>query len=116
MGVFLPVFLVIVLSQFCSAQDFMIVEGIPGYIRDLIKDFNRKDSNVHDVAIINLENEENSDYINEIIMELPEENAVIISRIDTILDDPRIGKASFIIITADTIDAVNFNYISHVFN
>ena len=109
MGVFGNVFLVIVLSQLCSAQDSMIVEEISEYIRDLIEDFNQKDSNVHDVAIINLGNEENSDYINEIIMELPEENAVIIPRIDTISDDPRIGKASFIIITADTIDAVNFN-------
>ena len=50
MGVFWNVFLVILLSQLCSAQDIMIFE----YIRDLIKDFNRKDSNVHDVAIINL--------------------------------------------------------------
>ena len=116
MGVFLQVFLVIVLSQLCCAQDFMIVEGISEYIRDLIDDFNRKDSNIHDVAIINLENEENSDYIIEIIMKLPEENAVIIPRIDTISDDPRIRQASFIIITADIFDAVNFTYISHVFN
>ena len=116
MGVFLQVLLVIVLSQLSSAQDFMIVEGIPGYIRDLIEDFNRKDSNIHDVAIINLENEENSDYINEIIMKLPEENAVIIPRIDLISDDPRIRQASFIIITADTFYVVNFHYISHVFN
>ena len=112
MGIFLKVFLLIVIVELSNgSQDLLrVAEGgskIPQYIRDLIKDFNRKDSNIHDVVIIDLESESSKPFLNEIIMELPEENPVIIPSIGTRLDDTRLRPASFVIILADRYEMVN---------
>ncbi|CAO1297355.1 unnamed protein product, partial [Diamesa serratosioi] len=77
---------------------------IPEYIRELIKDFNRKDSNIHDVVILNLENETTSNILNDVIKEIPDENPLIIPDIKVRLDDTKLKPASFVIITADTFD------------
>lgn len=113
MRVFLRVFLLIVamLPKSNCTQDLMRVEEsvskIPKYIRDLIKDFNRKNLNIHDVVIIDLESESSEILFNEIIMEIPKENPVIIPSIAKRLDDTRLRPASFVIITADTFNMVS---------
>ena len=112
MGIFLKVFLLIVIVELSNgSQDLLrVAEGgskIPQYIRDLIK--NRKDLNIHDVVIIDLESESSKPFLNEIIMELPEENPVIIPSIGTRLDDTRLRPASFVIILADRYEMVNKN-------
>ena len=112
MEIFLRVFLWIsIVNLSYGAQDLMSVvdsgSKIPKYIRDLIKDFNKKDLNVHDVVILNLESESLNLFINEIIMEIPEENPVIVPKLDVRLDDTRLRPASFVIIIANTFDMVS---------
>ena len=111
MEVFLKVFSLIVIMELSNcSQDLMRVEKsdnkIGEFIRDLIKDFNKKDSNIHDVAIIDLESESSEIILNQIIMEIPEENPVIIPRVGTRLDDTRLRAASFVIILADSFNTV----------
>ena len=69
MEVFLKVFLITVLyNKVFGAQDLLAVEEsdskIPAFIRDLILDYNKKDPNIHDVAILNLENESSEMILN----------------------------------------------------
>ena len=112
MEVFLKVFLITVLyNKVFGAQDLMAVEKsdskIPAYIRDLILDYNKKNPNIHDVAILNLENESSEMILNQIIMEIPEENPVIIPTIDVILNDSLIRSTSFVIILSDLFNMVS---------
>ena len=112
MAVFLKVFLVILLSQLSDgAQDLMTVgesdNKIPQYIRELMKDFNEKDLNIHDVAIIDLLSENSENLVNQIMMQIPEENPVIIPRVNKNLLDNSLRQASFVIIIADIYDVVS---------
>lgn len=112
MEIFLKVFLLIVIVDLSNgSKDLLRVEEsggkVPGYIRDLIKDFNKKDSNIHDVVIIDLENESSDFLLNLILMDIPEENPVIIPKVGTRLDDTRLRSASFVIITADLFNNVS---------
>ena len=119
MGTILKVFLLIVIVELSNgSQDLMRVEEsgskIPKYICDLIKDFNRKDSNIHDVLIIDLEIESSEVNLNQLIMEIPKENPVIIPSIGTRLDDTRLRPTSFVIILADSFDTVSLDKLSEI--
>lgn len=75
----------------------------PGYIRDLIKDLNLKYNEIHDFAILNFESqsESSNSLFNEIIMEIPKENAIIIPNISIMLEDIHLRPASIVIILSD---------------
>ena len=111
MEVFLKVFLLIFMVKLSAgAQGLMAVEEsdskIPAYIRDLILDFNKKDPNIHDVAILNLENESSELILNQIIMEIPEENPLMIPAVN-IRFKSLSRPASFVIIMSDIYNMVS---------
>ena len=86
----------------CSCHRKIADNKIWIYIRDLIKDFNKKDSNIHYVAIIDLESESSETILNQIIVAIPKENSVITPSIGMRLEDIRLKTASFVIISADS--------------
>ncbi|CAO1297376.1 unnamed protein product, partial [Diamesa serratosioi] len=107
MDILLKVFWLIIYFEVALGGIMEVQESgtkIPEYIRELIKDFNRKDSNIHDVVILNLQNDTTSKIFNDVIKEIPDDNPVIIPDIKVRLDDTKLRPASFVIITADTFD------------
>ena len=81
----------------------------PGYIRDLIKDLNLKYNEIHDFAILNFESqsESSNSLFNEIIMEIPKENAIIIPNISIMLEDIHLRPASIVIVLSDVFHIVS---------
>lgn len=77
------------------------------YICDLIKDFNKKDLNNHDVAILNLKNEISGHFVSNLIKKISMESPVILPSLNKRLDDTRLRPASFVVVIADFYDAVS---------
>lgn len=82
---------------------------IAGFISRLIRDYNVKYPNqIHDVAVLKIENEEESDVFGEIVSKMPRENAVLIPSNGNALRDQKIRAAKFVIVISDINDFVSF--------
>lgn len=100
--------IVLMMKSSCDAQDLKETSNkIPGYICELLKDFNHKDPNIHDVLILNLGSESSKDVLSGVIQEIPEENPVILPKLGKRLDDTSLRPVSFVIITSNTFDMVS---------
>ncbi|CAO1357776.1 unnamed protein product [Diamesa tonsa] len=90
-----------------SESELAIVQKehkIATFIGDVIKDFNEKDSKIHDVAIVRLGTKTLTDLYHELMRTIPKENPILFPRLDEVVNRRR--KVSFMIIFIDTYDAV----------
>ena len=96
-------------------------EEITSFVKDLIEEFDSKDSYTNDVFVFRLSRFENSrqkvdNAFEDIRKIIPSTVAVISPPLNKVIDDLRLRKCSIVIIVTDVLNAVSTLLIHCVFN
>lgn len=107
---FLLIFIWVICQNPIETASVVKVTKLIHFIRDFLINYNFQESITHDVVFLRLENQTSTQFLNQLIRELPKDNPVTI--IDLMKNDenfPKTRQGSLVIIISDVYDQVSLS-------